>query len=304
MTMLFGTLKNIRLPRSLTRFLRHYIGGLYNSVSEHHLLLLAGGLSFSVIICMLPMVLIVFAMLGRVFEQPSVVQEISSFVDKVIPYEDSADYIKSIITSRMDEFRVYKSIAGVAGLLGLLIASSGLFGSMRTILNSVYRVRSYRPGYVLRLRDMGLVVLVVAYFLLSITVLPTLGIIEKLGDKFEVLSGFKAGVLTKYAMQSASFLIILSAFYILYLFVPEQLVSRRALVSAAMAAILWKIAEYLFGYYITTVATVRRIYGAYALTIVVAFWIYYTSIVFVVAAQIGQLYHERRTAIQNRGERI
>ncbi len=287
-------LRSFRFPRRLAEFFQHYIGGLYNRVSEHHLFLLAGGLSFSVIVCILPMVLIVFAVIGEILEQPSVAQEIGSLVDRIIPYEDYADYVKTIITSRIDEFRIYKSVAGLIGLFGLLIASSGLFSSMRTILNSIYRVKSARPAYLLRLRDMGLVILVVIYFLLSITVLPTLGIIKDFGDKFEVLSGFRLGGLTDFALELASFLLVLFAFFILYLFMPQQRLPRRALVSAIMAAILWKVAEYLFGYYITSVATLKRIYGAYTLTIVVAFWIYYTSIVFVIAAEIGQLFRERR----------
>jgi len=41
-------------------------------------------------------------------------------------------------------------------------------------------------------------------------------------------------------------------------------------------------------------ATLNRIYGTYALIVVVAFWIYYSSILFLVGAEIGQLYRERR----------
>ena len=42
------------------------------------------------------------------------------------------------------------------------------------------------------------------------------------------------------------------------------------------------------------VATFKKIYGAYVAAIVVVFWIYYTAIVFIIGAEIGQLYRERR----------
>jgi len=36
-----------------------------------------------------------------------------------------------------------------------------------------------------------------------------------------------------------------------------------------------------------------RVYGAYTLLIAVVFWIYYSAVVFIVGAEIGQLYRER-----------
>jgi YihY family inner membrane protein len=280
--------------KTCREFLSHYIGGLYNRIADHHDFLLAGGLSFSIIVCILPMVLIVFAVIGSILEEPSIAEEINSFIDRTIPYEEYAQNIKDIVLSRMDEFKIYKSVAGLIGMLGLLIASSGLFSSMRTILNTVYRVKTVPSAYLGKLRDIGLVLLVVIYFLLSTTVLPTLGIIEDLADRFEAFSGFTFLNLSDFAHEAALFLVILVAFFVLYFFMPQRRLPRMALVSAVVAAVLWKAAEYLFGYYITSVATLKRIYGAYSLTIVVAFWIYYTSLVFIIAAEIGQLFRERR----------
>jgi membrane protein len=280
--------------KACKEFLSHYIGGLYDRIEDHHGFLLAGGLSFSIIICILPMVLIVFSVIGSILEKPSVAEEINSFIDRIIPYEDYAENVKNIVFSRVEEFKIYKSVAGLIGMLGLLVAASGLFSSMRTILNTIYRVKTTASAYVSKLRDIGLVLLVVIYFLLSTTVLPTLGIIEDSADRFEVFSGFTFLSFSHLAHEAALFSLILIAFFVLYFFMPQQRLPRRALVSAVVAAVLWKIAEYLFGYYITSVATLRRVYGAYSLTIVVAFWIYYTSIVFIVAAEIGQLFSERR----------
>ena len=69
---------------------------------------------------------------------------------------------------------------------------------------------------------------------------------------------------------------------------------RVAAISALSAAFLWQAAEQLFGIYIAHAATLKRVYGAFTLLIVVALWIYYSSIVFIIAAEIGQIYRERR----------
>ena len=68
---------------------------------------------------------------------------------------------------------------------------------------------------------------------------------------------------------------------------------RSVLIGAFWASILWVTAKIIFGLYLSTFTTFSRIYGAYAFVIVVAFWIYYTSAVFIVGAEVGKLFDER-----------
>lgn len=68
---------------------------------------------------------------------------------------------------------------------------------------------------------------------------------------------------------------------------------RSVLIGALWAALLWVGAKVLFGYYLTQFQTFPRIYGAYALGVVVAFWIYYTAVVFIIGAEVGKLFDER-----------
>jgi membrane protein len=279
---------------SVKSFLKHYAGGIYKRVDEDHVFLLAGGLSFSIFVCIIPMTLIVFALIGSVLEKTTVTTEIDSFIDRVIPYEAYAMHIKNMISSRVDEFRFYKGVAGLIGLGGLLFAASGLFSSMRTILNNSFNIRHKQSAYVSKLRDIGLVLLVVIYFLLSTTVLPSVGIIEDLASRSTLLSRFDLVGLADYGIEAGTTLVIFFAFFIMYMLVPQSKLPKRVvLVSAISASLMWKIAEVLFGYYISHFATLTRVYGAYSFLIVVAFWIYYTSIVFIIGSLIGQLYRER-----------
>ena len=76
--------------------------------------------------------------------------------------------------------------------------------------------------------------------------------------------------------------------------VPYRKPPRRAIiVSAVSATILWVLAKQIFGFYIAHFVMLQRVYGTYAIMVVVAFWIYYTAIVFVIGAEIGQLFRER-----------
>jgi len=283
-----------RSLKAVKAFLAHYAGGLYRRADEHHIFLLSGGLAFSIFVCIVPFILIIFAILGNVLEQPSIAQEIQTFIDRVIPYEDYAASIEELVFSRVEEFKVYKNVAGLIGLIGLLFAASGLFSSMRTILNKVYNVEITQHMLIGKLRDLGLVMLVLGYFMLSTTILPTFDVVFGFADRFEVLHSLRFSFIEDLAVGGASFFIIFSAFFTMYYLVPQKKMSKRVtLVSALSAAILWEVARQLFGFYITNFVTLKRIYGAYVFLIVVGFWVYYTSIVFIIGAEIGQLFRER-----------
>jgi len=280
--------------KKIRKWIVHYFGGLYNKIDDHHIFLLAGGLAFSIFVCIVPLVLIVFAVLGRILEVPAITDDINAFIDRAIPYSDYADFVKQIVFTRIEEFRVLKNLAGLIGFVGLFFASSGLFSSMRTILNMVYRVRSRGSAIIGKLRDFGLIILVLFYFLLSTAVLPAVEIIEEFAGNFAPLQKFKLDFTGDILLNLLSFLIILGAFAIIYWLVPHTRLPKKVIfLSAFCAAILWSIAKYLFGMYIANVFTLKRIYGAYALMVITAFWVYYTSIVFIVGAEIGQLYRER-----------
>ena len=133
---------------------QHYILGLYKRISLHNDFLLGGGLAFSLFICIVPLVLIIFSLLGHLLENISLQKQIDSFILTIIPYPDAADYIEKILFSRIEEFKSLKNIAGYIGIIGLLFASSGLFTSMRNILNIIFLSEKGQHAVIGKLRDL------------------------------------------------------------------------------------------------------------------------------------------------------
>lgn len=286
-----------KLSRNVWGWLKHYIGGLFNRADSHHIFLMAGGLSFAAFTCLLPMVLIIFAVLGNLLKEPSIASEISRFIEHMIPYTRYADKVRDIVFSRVDEFIIYKNLAGFLGVFGMFFAASGLFSSMRTALRTAYRITSSESALAGKLRDFGLVLLVIVYFLLSTTILPGLDVTQEIADKTGYLHSVHLEFITDLLVRGVAFLLIYVSFFFVYFAIPHQRPPKKAIaVSALFATVLWNLAQSLFGFYITHMVTLKRVYGAYFFMIVVAFWIYYTSLVFIVGAEIGQLYRERAEA--------
>jgi membrane protein len=296
--------RNVRSHPKWTRtfdFLNHYLGGLYGRVADHHVFLKAGGMAFSIIVCIMPLTLIIFAVLGAVLQQPKIIAELNDFIDRLVPYQDYAAKVKQLVFARVNEFTSLKKFSGIAGSIALIFAATGLFSSMRTILDSTYHIRTRHAALRGKLRDLGLLFLVLGYFLLATTILPTINVALNVAEHSQWFASLQLGVIEDILIRVLSFLVILLAFLFIYYMVPNKRPPRSvATVSAIWATILWFIARELFGIYISRAVNIDRVYGAYAFAVIVAFWIYYTSVTFIVGAEVGQLYRERHRKRQKK----
>jgi len=279
----------------IARFLKYYAGGLWRRADDHDILFMAAALSFSILVCIVPFVLICFSVGGLVLEKTAFTGQIESFVDVVVPYPETARFVKGFVSEQVSEFRLYKNLAGVVGLVGLFFASSALFGSIRTIFNRIYPMTKNRSLLVGKLHDLGMILLVMLLFIMAVALLPAVQIFAHLADRTEFLQGLRFGKAKDLAIEGVSFLVIFLGLFLAHLLVPATRPSKSAaFVAAVSTTILWLIAERLFGLYVVHVANFKRIYGAYVLAIVVFFWIHYSSVVFIIGTEIGQLYRERK----------
>jgi membrane protein len=273
--------------------LKHYAGGLWRRSGEHDTMFMAGALSFSVLVCIVPFVLIVFSIGGLVLERSAFTQQIDTFIDVVIPYAETARFVKQIVAAQAGEFRIYKNLAGAVGVAGLLFASSVLFSTVRTIFDRIYKSDRTRSLIVGKLHDLGMIVLVMVLFFLSASILPMVPVLEHFAGEAGSVLGVDLPRLKPIILDAVTVLTVFVSLFLVHLLVPSKRPSKgAAFVAALSTTVLWVIAEHLFGAYIAHVASFRKIYGAYVLGIVVFFWIHYSSVVFILGAEIGQLFRE------------
>jgi membrane protein len=280
--------------QKIKSFIVYYYKGLTKRIDEHHVFLFAGGLAFSIFLCIIPFVLIIFAVLGNLLDSSYVQFQINTLIETIIPYSRYSEFVKKIIFNRINEVIEYRNIAGIIGGFGLLFAASSLFSSMRTILNKVYGVETDVNILIAKLRDFALVFMVIIIFFVTTISMPTVDLLRQQAGEWTVFSFLSNGIFSHLIFSLLSLFLIFIVFSVLYFTVPLRKLGRKAtFMSALWAALLWEAAKQLFGYYLYNFAAFNRIYGAYALVVVVAFWIYYSSVVFIVGAEIGHLYFER-----------
>ena len=275
-------------------FLKHYFGGLYDRTDQHHLFLFSGGLAFSLFTCIIPLILIVFWILGNFLSSEEMELQIINFINTVIPYSEYADFVKQIIFSRVEEVIELKNVAGVLGFVGLFFAASGFFSSMRTVLNKINGTDIDVNIFLGKLRDFLVILVAILLFFASILALPFLELFKSIAESTPYLQFFNHPIFQQLFTILASLFIMLVLMYLFYSFIPTSKIKHRsALVGALWASLFWVGMKILFGYYLANFQTWGKIYGTYALVIVIAFWIYYTAAVFIIGAEIGKLFDER-----------
>lgn len=284
---------NIYLEKIAYR-VHYYTVGLFRKIDEENVFLNASALTFNILTCILPTILILFSVLGMFLSTATVQQRIISFIDTTIPYQSASQYIKNIVNERMHEFIQYKGIAGIIGLFGLFFTASSLFSTLSTILNKIYNVQKKKNALAAKVRDFFMIIVVLVFTFLSVTVVPVINVIMSVSSQIPLLNFIHISYLTKLIFSLASFIIIFILFYFIYTYLPYQKIQRRVrILSAITAVILWEVAKKVFGYYLYEFATFNKIYGTYAVFVVVIFWVYYSCVLLIISAAIGQLYRER-----------
>jgi len=275
-------------------FSKHYFGGLYDRIDRHHVFLLGGGLAFSLFVCIVPFTLIIFWLLGSFLNSAEVELQIITLIETVIPYEGYADFVRQIIFDRVREVIEFRNLAGFIGIVGLFFAASGFASSLRTVLNKVFGTDLDVNLFLGKLRDFIVILIVVLSFFITTMLLPLVDFLSSFAEATPYLQVFNKPIFQQFLSNSISFFIMFFLFSLMYKFMPIVKIRKRSvLIGALWAALLWVGAKVLFGYYLTQFQTFPRIYGAYALGVVVAFWIYYTAVVFIIGAEVGKLFDER-----------
>ncbi len=253
---------------------------------RHDGLFLAAGLSFYVVICILPLFMLLVAVGGFLLSNELVVQRVLHQLAGILPvYQSEMERILSgVVAAR-----------GVSGLVGtgiLLLFASQLFAATRLVLNRIFGVtgRGFLHGM---LFDLGMIVLVGSLFFLTLAITAGLGWAKRSFNLFD------NGVIEALFFEWVGLILALATntllFIVLYRFVPVRRIPWASVVRGSLAtAVLWELAKELFRWYIEGIGVYSAVYGSFGVTIAVIMWIYYSAIVFVLGAALIRALEERR----------
>lgn len=272
-------------------YFRYYFIDLYRKSDKNHLWVMSSGISFNILICIIPFLLILLTILGIYLEKADTVQGFMHYMNSILPLPDPyKERLISQIVERITELSKNTYLTGVLGSIGLIWTMSGLYSTIREVMNRIYDVPDDKSYFFSKMKDILMVFIIFALFLISFAITSAFQIlqnysIELLGENLTL--GFFQTVIPFFLTFFVSFCL----FFVLYYYVPHFKYPVKVVVfSSIIAGILFEVLKYFFTLYVLNFSNFNRIYGTYAALAISLFWIYYISVVFVIGAECGQTY--------------
>src|SRR4030043_542035 len=147
----------------------HFLWSALKKFKYDHGFFLSSGITFNLLICLIPFILLLLALLGSyLYNVREVLNHIKSYLENVFPTLDPK-IMKNVLKIIRD-----RKIVGILGIGGLIWTSTWVFSSLRTALNIVFQVKQGRG--ILRGKAIDLLMLLLAGIFLLISMIFTSGI--------------------------------------------------------------------------------------------------------------------------------
>ncbi len=273
----------------------YYYQGFVRKTAEHDIFLCASGIAFNGLICLVPVLLLITSILGIVINSSTTAMtQINVFLLNLFPEAFYSSKLRQGILSLINELTFHRRSLGLIGTLTLAWTTTSMFGAARTVLNSIYGTAKRVKFFYNHLHDL-IAVIIIGIFFIAMNLFTWLISFLKESNFFFLRRGsLEYLVLNTVVENIIGFVLTVMTFWFIFRFIPSERQSSRVLiVSSVTTGILWEITGRLFSHLVMTYHFFSSVYGAYTFLIVALFWVYYTGIIFVIGALIGQLYKER-----------
>ena len=201
--------------------------------------------------------------------------------------EGAADAVTEVINNAKSRPHI-GNVAGIIGLIVMLFTASAVFAQLQATLNRVWRVRT-KPGAAinawLRARALAFALLVGLAFMLVVSFIVS-GVIHFIVPRHTLAWQVSENVL--------SLLIFVLVFGAMYKVLPDAKIDwLDAFNGAVLTAVLFMAGKFGIGFYIDH-SSAEGAYGPAGAFIVVLTWVYYSSIIVLVGAELTRALADAR----------
>ena len=257
---------------------------------------LAASISYYAILSLFPLAIGLISLFSLILEAEVVETEVFGFFRTHLPGSDG------LLIANVEAVKNIRGPLGIVSALGLLWSSSLLFGAITRAVNRAWDIPYDRPFYVEKPRHFIMVFCVAPLLVLS--VVSTTGL-QVLGNEEWPVLGRLAflehnGINT--LARPLPFVFSLVIFLLIYKFAPYARTYWHYVWTGALAsAVLFDVGKSVFVWYLENYAAYERIYGALASVIVLLVWIYISSMIVIIGAEVSSEY-QRMCLGQGRGQ--
>jgi membrane protein len=238
----------------------------------------AGSLVFFGVLALFPFVLFLVTLAGLVLKP----EQVDAFIQQIGQFAPREAV--NIIAAQIQDIR-RSSNGGLLtiGFVGAIWSASGGVGSLMEALNDVYGVEDKRPFWKKRLIAIGTTIGAGAMVLLAALVaVAAAPLAELLPQPFSTL--------ITWARLPVAGLIMMFTWACLYYFLPDVEQRFKFITPGSVVGVLlWVLASWLFSLYVTKFGSYNKTYGAIGGVIVMLMWMWISTIVLLLGAEINAI---------------
>lgn len=273
--------------------LRSYWSRVIELIKVVNVIFNASAITFNLFICAIPFTLILISIIGYILSFDTAYTELVRYGTELLPditYEQTNSVTvesERIVQALLTPLIQGRNVLGVTGIIIMLFFTQSLFHSLKIVLFKVFDIQNKShpiKGLLTNFLGLGLLGTVFLFFSLLVSfvslfelrtiAVPLTEIVIELPWIYELLD----------LLLPLLFTFMLS--FVIFRFMSERKISiPDALQGAALFAILFESAKLLLSLYLSYAITrYEFIYQGYTVIIVLALWVFYLSILFVVSA--------------------
>ncbi len=254
----------------------------YRDVLRHHTFQVAAALSYYFVLSVFPALIFLSAVVGFI-SLPDLFNHVLLLMGRLLP----PDTMKLVYSVLGDVLSSHRGTWLSFGMLGMIWTMSAAFDSIIEAFDIAYDATDDRPFWKTRLLAIALGALIGSLLLAALAVMivgPRFG--DWLATRMQLSAVFV--VVWPFLRWTLAICFTILAVEVLYFLAPN--VKQRfgaTLPGAILSVVVWNALSFLLGYYFRHWANFNRTYGTLGGFIAFMTWLYWTSFVLLVGAELN-----------------
>jgi len=253
---------------------------LRRDIQKKQLALYATSLVYTTLLSLVPLLAVSFSIL-HAFGVHNQIEPL--LLNLMAPLGDKATEITHSIISFVENINV--GVLGAIGITVLLYTAISTISKIETAFNYIWNQPKSRP--ILRRVTDYLSVLVFG----PVLIFSAIGLIASMSNSTltqGLLSIEPFGSILIYIGQLTPYLLIITAFTFVYIFIPNTRVNfKAALLGAIIAGITWKLAGWLFALFVSNSTNYDAIYSSLGILLFFIIWLELSWLILLIGGQLS-----------------
>ncbi|MCX5811947.1 MAG: YihY/virulence factor BrkB family protein [Proteobacteria bacterium] len=268
---------------------------LFKKYQRDNANIIVSSISFYILLTFIPFTLLSIYILGHVIDISNPGIHVEKFLRNILPDPYNTIIVKKVI-KELNVISVTKKLSGPLGLIFLFFFTTKLFSVIRPSFRLIF---GKHPERFLRAKEKELFFAFIFSIIQAMLFFSFIFSVVIRTKVVGVLPVFLSKAPVAFIFSVLDMMLTFAMFYFLYYFLTPVRKSKRIVILAgAIGTLFWHLGKSFFKYYILHLGKFTAFFGAYGVSIIFLFWVYFSVFVFISCAELESILLQRLTPVR------